>query len=417
MLICQNFLFEFSEKVGICASRLQIEMFVLERGFMKKIIGGCLALILVGLTFSFYGQKSDVRSERTFIKPSQDRRYDQVCWLKTHNAYSAERYGYVYANQYYTIDEQLERGVRGFELDTYKRCMKKVAGIGSEGCTVSMCHGVCDVSNKWIYKPWKPGNDALGFVNSGLVPIKKFLEKNSDEIITVQLENYVIFDRGAHADMLDEYIEKSGVGPLVLKPEDWDVSQGWPTLSWMIQNNKRLVIFNDKPSSEQTKKQDILNRPYASTKYTYYQWKTIVQNQWGGAKDVNKALQERVHSVNNRGTRRFLLELDWYPDGGKILGGAVSDVINKFGGMFSDEKQIPFGGNFKKLNGPDLQHFLQRAREQGLQPSGIGKNRYPNFIKVDYFHEGQPTPLSMVNEINTRANDSQLREQMFLPMH
>lgn len=382
---------------------------------MKKIIGLGLAIILVGITFSFYGQKSLKReAQESFIKPSQDRRYDQVCYLKTHNAYSCERYGYVYANQYYTIEEQLERGVRGFEFDTYKHCTKKNAG--SHKCTVSLCHGVCDVSNKWIYKPWKPGNEALCFVANGLVPIKNFIEKHSDEIVTIQLENYVLFDRGAHEDMLDEYIESSGVAPFVLRPQDWDPSQGWPTLAWMIQNNKRLVIFNDKAADKQTKKQEILNRPYASTKYTYYQWKTIVQNQWGGAKDINKALQERGSSAQNRGTKRFLLELDWYPDGGKILGGPISDVINKFGGVFGNEKQIPFGGNFAKLNGPDLQAFLQRAREQGLQPSGIGKNRYPNFIKVDYFHEGKPTPLSMVNEINARANDPQLREQMFGPM-
>ena len=386
---------------------------------MKKVIGIGLAIILVGITFSFYGQKtSNSGPNESFVKPPQDRRYDQVCWLKTHNAYSAERYGYVYANQYYTIEEQLDRGVRGFELDTYKRCWKKTAGVfGSDGCTVSMCHGVCDVSNKWIYKPWKPGNDALGFASSGLAPIKKFLEKYPDEIITIYLENYVLFDRGAKEDMLDDAIEKSGVVPFLLRPEDWDPSQqGWPTIGWMIKNNKRLIIFNDKSANKQTTKPEVLSRPYASTKYTYYQWKTIVQNQWGGAKDINKALQERGNSVQNSGTKRFLLELDWYPDGGKILGGPISDVINKFGGVFSDEKQIPFGGNFAKLNGPDLQAFLKRAREKGLQPSGIGEKRYPNVISVDFFHEGEPTPLSMVNEINARANDAQLREQMFAPM-
>ncbi len=389
--------------------------FQAKRGCMKRIIGTGLALVLIGITFSFYGQKSSVEQPvESFISPSQDRRYDQVCWLKTHNAYSCERYGYVYANQYYTIEEQLERGVRGFEFDTYKHSSQKSPALTE--CTVSLCHGACDVSNKWIYKPWRLGNEALCFVNHGLAPIKKFLEKHPDQIITIQLENYVLLDRGAHEDMLDEYIESAGVASLVLRPQDWDPSQGWPTLSWMIQNNKRLVIFNDKPANKQTKKQEILSRPFASTKYTYYQWKTIVQNQWGGAKDINKALQERGNSRQNQGTKRFLLELDWYPDGGKILGGPISDVINKFGGVFGDEKQIPFGGNFAKLNGVDLQQFLQRAREHGLQPSGIGKNRYPNFIKVDYFHEGTPSPLSMVNGINARANDPQLRDQMFAPM-
>jgi len=377
---------------------------------MKRIFYGVAGFFLAVSTLYCYAD-----SPPGFIKPSVDRRYDQVCWLKTHNAYSAERYGYVYANQYFTIEEQLERGVRGFEFDTYIQCSatKRSKMSNRKACTISMCHGACEVTNKWIYKPWKPGDEALEFVNHGLVPIKNFLKKYSDEIITIQLENYVMLERGAAADMLDEYIEQAGLASLILKPEDWNPSQGWPTIEWMVKENKRLVIFNDKPARAHTNNNIILNRPFASTKYTYYQWYTIVQNQWGGAKDMQKALQERSDSREHRGITRYLLELDWYPDGGKILGGPVSDVINKFGGILGKEKEVPFGGNFQKLNGPDLQNFLERAREQGLQPSGIGKNRYPNFIKVDYFHEGKPTPLSIVNEINACAQNPQLREQMF----
>ena len=57
-----------------------------------------------------------------FEWPEGSRPYDQVCWLSSHNAYAAENYGYVYANQKYTLKEQLDRGVRQFELDIEKPC-------------------------------------------------------------------------------------------------------------------------------------------------------------------------------------------------------------------------------------------------------------------------------------------------------
>ena len=349
-------------------------------------------------------------SSTEFRMPITDTRYDQVCWLSTHNAYAAERYGYVYANQYYTLQEQLEHGVRAFELDTYKRCWTKGLGIfGTEGCSVSMCHGECDATNKWIYKPWVPGTDALGFKTDGLVVFKNYLEKYKSVIITLTLENYV-----TEPGLLDSHIEASGIQNMILKPSDWNPveKKGWPTLRWMLENNKRVVIFNDKNASDmhfQT------NMPIiASSKYTYYQWGNMVQNHWGAAKDLNAALQQRGSTIPFNGTPRYLLELDWYADGGKILGGGLSDLISKIAGGLG--KETPFGGDFGKLNGPALENFINRAVQEGLKPSGIAKGRYPNFIKVDYFHEGNPTPMSLVNKINQMATDPVKREQMFKPM-
>ena len=156
------------------------------------------------------------------------------------------------------------------------------------------------------------------------------------------------------------------------------------------------------------------NTPLASSKYTYYQWANMVQNQWGGAKDINIALKQRDSTARYNGMTRYLLELDWYADGGKILGGGVSDIISKIAGGLG--KETPFGGDFAKLNGPDLQNFVNRVVQEGLKPSGIAKGRYPNFIKVDYFHEGNPTPLHLVNTINRMSADPAKREQIFKPM-
>ena len=70
--------------------------------------------------------------------------------------------------------------------------------------------------------------------------------------------------------------------------------------------------------------------------------------------------------------------------------------------------------NYKKVNGPKLQLFFERVLKEGLN-SGILKARYPNFIKVDYFNEGNP--MHLVNYINQLASDPKKREEMFSPIY
>ena len=195
-------------------------IFMIRNKFLLALFVGAIAVSLSSNSLFAMATRSPV-SGTEFSQPLVDLRYDQMCWLSTHNAYAAERYGYVYANQYYTLEEQLERGVRAFELDTYKRCWGKGLGIfGTEGCTVSMCHGDCDQVNKWIYKPWVPGTDALGFKTDGLAVFKKFLEKNKSAIITLTLENYA-----TEPGLLDSHIEASGIQNMILKPSDWNPAE------------------------------------------------------------------------------------------------------------------------------------------------------------------------------------------------
>ena len=65
-----------------------------------------------------------------------------------------------------------------------------------------------------------------------------FLQKNPQEIITILFEPYM------DNDIIDKDLDTHKIKKFILKPSDWDVlkNQGWPTLEWMIKNNKRLVI-------------------------------------------------------------------------------------------------------------------------------------------------------------------------------
>ncbi len=353
-----------------------------------------------------------------FIKPPPDRKYHEVCWLSSHNAYATRSEYPLYYNQSLSLKDQLAYGVRAFEIDTYYRCWESKTKIGpiksgSQGCNVSVCHGDCESVNRAIYKPHKQlvGVQALDFVTDILKVFKEFLEKNPQEIITFTLENYVDQAHKAPADFLDQQFEKAKIEKFILKPTDWNPSKdGWPTLDWMIKNNKRLVIFNDvSPQSEGYNTQLF----FQSTKYTYYQWACVVQNQWGSAKDLQKALTERGGSKAYRSTTRYLLELDWFPDGATPLDSTVAKLINTFGGIFGKDKEIPFGGDFKVLNSAPLESFLKQVRNNGLE-SGAAKGRAPNFIKVDEVHKGKA--MDFVNKINQEAADPAKRAALFAPM-
>lgn len=357
-------------------------------------------------------QQKQFSAEEEKRQTKLNKRYDHTCFLMTHNGYSAEQAGFIYANQYYDLKGQLERGVRAFELDTYDRCWSKTLGIfGSSGCTVSLCHGSCEIT-KWIQP--KEGLASGFFEKTGdpadfqgaLETVRDFLIKNPDEVVTIFLENDAITpgNKAGELGELDKKFEEAQVANMVLKPTDWDplTHNGWPTIAQMKEKGKRIVVFNSKSFAHHKYPTSL---PFQSTKYTYYRWVCAVESMYSTL-DIEKAAKQRSESASaGKSYTRYLYVLDYFPEGGKILGGGVSDIIKKLGG-----NEIPFGGNYKKVNGPDLEKLLNRVVTKGLE-DGLYKGRYPNFIQVDYFHEGNP--LALVNKINSLADDPQKREQMF----
>jgi hypothetical protein len=349
-----------------------------------------------------------LQENQKFKMPDLKRRYNEVTWPISHNSPFSKKDGFVYYNHEQDILTQYQLGAKGFELDIEKRCWSKVGPFGTSGCTISLCHESCEITK--LLQPRASGlfestGDPNGFKSYALATIKKILTENPNEILTITLENRVKDYRD-----LDKEFEAAGLQNFILKPSDWDPvkNQGWPTLEWMINNNKRLVVFNDRAPWDQEYQSSI---PYASSNYTFYQWPMIVQNQWGGAKDINTALKERGSSQrDNMGYTRYLYEFDWFADGGKITGG-ISDLISKAAGLFN--KETPFTGDSKKMNSTDLRKAISTAVAQGLT-SGRARGRYPNFIKIDFFGDGDA--VQQANEINTMANDPEKRKIMYAPI-
>ncbi len=193
---------------------------------MKKQIT-LLATILLGLTFG-YGQKTE--------DLNKNRRYDEISWLITHNAFQnpeigASDGGAGGKNQQHSINTQLNNGVRSFMIDLQYGRVSNVF----KGSFLHLGHGAGG------YFHWMEMCDFLE-------DIKRFLDRNRNEIITLHMQidgdvtvnhiNDAFNGRGnrcnSRAD-IDHY--------LYSQPQK---NKRWPTLNALIQTNKRLIVLSER---------------------------------------------------------------------------------------------------------------------------------------------------------------------------
>lgn len=148
------------------------------------------------------------------------RRYDQVSYPTTHNAFNYA-YGpqqYLFPNQQWPLTRQLEDGVRALMLDVHEYNGFNSAHDGE----IWVCHSVC----------WAGGEPLIDVLGE----IRAFLDKNPSEVVTIIFENYV------EAPAVVSAFDWSGLTPYAFaQPKGAE----WPTLGQLIDQNKRLVVFTD----------------------------------------------------------------------------------------------------------------------------------------------------------------------------
>jgi len=297
----------------------------------------------------------------TFIMPDPSLKYNEVCFLASHNSHAAHPYGYLYAQQDKKISDQLKSGVRALLLDTYP--------VKKDNLTKEAQPQSGDSLNDYEVMLWhrSTGRNLKRTFKDALKTIKEFLIKNPRAIITIQLENY------SPGSLIDHIIEKSNISKFVLKPNDWDPSKknGWPTLKWMIDNDKRLVIFDSRSGSS----------------YCYYQWQYTTENQYGEL-DIKKAAKLRADSSP---IKNYLMTINYF--------GTITSPIN-----------------YPAANSTKLRELINYISKNGLD--GNYKKRYPNFIALDYVNRGKDgDPLKLINEINHKSKISKNRgKTIFRPL-
>ena len=140
-----------------------------------------------------------------------NKKYNEVAYLTTHNAYNSSEDNFSLPNHNYNITSQLNDGVRALMIDVYDL-------FG----TPSVYHGTSILGSA-------PFLDYL-------IDIKTFLDLNPNEVVTIILECYI-----SSNDIENELTQAGLMNYLYAH----DPSNSWPTLQTMISNNERLVIFSD----------------------------------------------------------------------------------------------------------------------------------------------------------------------------
>lgn len=145
-----------------------------------------------------------------------DRSYADVTFAMAHNAMSSEEERWIAPNQGLRLWRQLELGVRGFMLDTYRE----------DGVTL-LCHGFCVLGSR-------PFADALR-------DLRLFMDCHPAEVLTLILEAHI--DEATTAAAFEE----AGLMPYLHAQPAGDPD--WPTLRAMIESGRRLVVFTEDGST------------------------------------------------------------------------------------------------------------------------------------------------------------------------
>ncbi|KAJ7551323.1 hypothetical protein O6H91_06G010400 [Diphasiastrum complanatum] len=227
---------------------------------------------------------SCVRDLATNITPlSISLPFNKYSWLTTHNSYaivgepSVTGARLTFENQEDSVTSQLNNGVRGLMLDMYDFLND-----------VWLCHsfgGKC-----YNYTAFEPAINTLQ-------EIEKFLSSNPSEIVTIFIEDYVHAPNG-----LTKVFTAAGLMkywyPLAKMPKN---GQDWPTVSAMVANNERLLVFTSIASKE-------------ASEGIAYEWNYLVENQYGNGGLLPGKCTNRAESLPlNSMTSSLVLE-NYFPD-------------------------------------------------------------------------------------------------------
>ncbi len=160
-----------------------------------------------------------------------DKKYNEIAFLTTHNAFNSAQDNFKFPNQNYSITRQLVDGVRALMIDVYD-----VDGIPT------VYHGKSFLGKQPLSK--------------NLNEIYDFLIHNPNEVVTI------IFECNVSANQIHSELDKSDLLTMAYTKND---SDEWPTLQAMIDSGKRLMVFTDKKDAS------------SSQKWYHYIWKYAVE--------------------------------------------------------------------------------------------------------------------------------------------
>ncbi|MBL8684038.1 MAG: hypothetical protein JNK05_33000 [Myxococcales bacterium] len=141
-----------------------------------------------------------------------ERRFDQVAYATTHNAFAVEDERFGAPNQRRSMRQQLADGVRGLMLDVYL-----------DRGRAQLCHGPCSLGRRPLV--------------DGLCDITQFLDDQPGEVVTIIFESYT-----TAAEVERAFVESG----LIERVHEQRAGDPWPTLRAMIERDRRVVVLTDR---------------------------------------------------------------------------------------------------------------------------------------------------------------------------
>lgn len=158
------------------------------------------------------------------------RKYSNVTFVGAHD--SAFVGTELTDNQYISVEDQLNMGVRFLQAQTHNW----IDGI-------ELCHTSC------LEKDAGPLSDYLSTV-------KSWLDANPNEVLTMLLTNGDSINVANYGDLF----ESAGLDQYTFSPGSHLSMDEWPTLQTMINDGHRLVVFMGAPVSDRQNRMDWLTR-------------------------------------------------------------------------------------------------------------------------------------------------------------
>ncbi|XP_026455887.1 PI-PLC X domain-containing protein At5g67130-like [Papaver somniferum] len=209
--------------------------------------------------------------------------FNKYSWLVTHNSFSIVNAPLLlgvqrvtFYNQEDTVTNQLMNGVRGLMLDMY-----------DFEDDIWLCHslrGQC-----FNFTAFEPALNTLKEVEA-------FLSKNPTEIVTIIIEDYVHTPNGLTKVFTAAGLQKY-LFPVSKMPKN---GEDWPTVTDMVADNHRLLVFTSIASKE-------------ADEGIAYQWRYMVENDSGDPGIVQGTCPHRPESEQLNSRKASLFFQNYFP--------------------------------------------------------------------------------------------------------
>lgn len=198
-----------------------------------------------------------------FVEPSDELLYNRYSYVATHNSYTDNRYFKIVRQQDKSVLCQLMYGARGINFDTYNWGDPAIYTlVGPPDSTIALSHDA-----PGIIANIQKGTFKFQSLKLELRRIVEFMRTYQKAVVTLHLEDYA--DPTVTSDEIKSVMIDAKYNPLFW-PADLPSDGKWPTLGWMREHNKRLVIFAQNSRNTET---------------TFHKWTYFVENKYGTVDD------------------------------------------------------------------------------------------------------------------------------------